>query len=195
MPISGNISRPKLSTDTTVAIEIDTKAITVSGNKINLPVVLNDLATSTFTVANCTTVNSNTTVNSTVGAFSNVRAGDSVSGTGIPGGAKVQSVATNGSSFVLSAAATAGGTVTLTFDPGTIDATLYILSIDHSISGSQIRVVPTLYQFDGSQARDGGSGYDAATTATAGSTAVDLSTITINLDTYLAKARKPRTNS
>jgi hypothetical protein len=195
MPISADITRPKLDTATTLSITIDTKTATITGNRINLPVVLDNLATSTFTVPSCTTVNTNTTVTASVGSFSNVRAGDSVSGTGIANGTKVQSVATNGSSIVLSAAATASGTVTLTFDPGTVDATLYILSINHSISGSQIRVVPTLYQFDGSQVRDSGSGYDAATTATAGNTPVDLATVTINLDSYLDKARKPRTNS
>lgn len=195
MPISGNISRPKLSTTTSVAITIDNKTPAFVGNKLNIPVVLDNVAIDTFTVANCTTTNTNTTVSGAVGAFNSVRAGDGVSGTGIPGGAKVQSVAANGSSFVLTAAATASGTVTLTFDPGTVDATLYILSIDHVITGSQVRIVPTLYQFDGTQVKDGGSGYDAATTATTGGTAIDLNSITMNLDDYLAKARKPRTNS
>lgn len=195
MPISGNIDRPKLSTTTTVAVSIDNKTPAFSGNKLNIPVVLDNVAIDTFTVASCTTTNSNTTVTGAVGAFSSVRAGDGVSGTGIAGGTKVQSVATNGSSIVLTAAATASGTVTLTFDPGTVDATLYILSINHVISGSTIRVVPTLYQFDGTQVKDGGSGYDAATTATAGNTPIDLASVTFNLDDYLSKARKPRTNS
>jgi hypothetical protein len=195
MPISGNISRPKLDTVTTLATSIDLKTPVVSGNRINIPVVLEDVTISTFTVPNCTTINTNTTVSAAAGSFNSVRAGDGVTGTGIPANTKVQSVAANGSSIVLSAAATAGGTVTLTFDPGTVDATLYILSLNHVFSGNVIRVVPTLYQFDGTQVKDSGSGYDAATIATAGSNPIELNPISINVDDYLNKARKPRTNS
>ena len=58
-----------------------------------------------------TTTNASTTV--TTGSTSNITVGASITGTGIPAGAKVSSV-TSSTAFVISAAATAAGTVTAT---------------------------------------------------------------------------------
>lgn len=64
-----------------------------------------------FTVENCTTTNTSTTVS--CDSTTPLRVGFPISGTGIPAGATVSSI-TDSSHFVLSSAATATGTVTLT---------------------------------------------------------------------------------
>lgn len=69
-----------------------------------------DLAAASSASGTTTNSSTNVTVASTVG----LSAGQAVSGTGIPVGATIQSI-TNSTTFVLSAAATASGTATLTF--------------------------------------------------------------------------------
>ena len=70
-------------------------------------------------VISCTTTNSDATV--TTADTSDFRAGTGVTGTGIPSGATIASV-TNATTFELSAAATASGTVNLTFDTAVFEA-------------------------------------------------------------------------
>ena len=70
-------------------------------------------------VLSCTTTNTDATV--TTASTADLRAGKGVTGTGIPAGATIASV-TNATTFELSAAATASGTVNLTFDTGVFEA-------------------------------------------------------------------------
>ena len=70
-------------------------------------------------VISCTTTNTDATV--TTADTSDLRAGTGVTGTGIPSGATIASV-TNATTFELSAAATASGTVNLTFDTAVFEA-------------------------------------------------------------------------
>ena len=70
-------------------------------------------------VISCTTTNTDATV--TTADTSDLRAGTGVTGTGIPSGATIASV-TNATTFELSAAATASGTVNLTFDTAIFEA-------------------------------------------------------------------------
>ena len=70
-------------------------------------------------VISCTTTNTDATV--TTADTSDFRAGTGVTGTGIPSGATIASV-TNATTFELSAAATASGTVNLTFDTAVFEA-------------------------------------------------------------------------
>lgn len=194
MPISASLSRPKADQVVTVSTSIVDKPVTVSGNKMLLRVVLEDVALPTFTVSSVTTANGSATVTASTGSFSNVRVGDTVSGTGIPGSTKVQTVNVAGSSMTLTAAATASGSITLTVNPGTIDATLYIMELEHVISGSTVTVKPTLYTFDGKNVADTtGTGDDGVTTTKG--TATTLGQSVLNIDTFLSNARKPRTNS
>jgi hypothetical protein len=67
----------------------------------------------TTTVANVTTTSASTTVTVASGGFPGVAAGMSVTGTGIAAGTTVSSV--SGNTLILSLAATASGTVTLSF--------------------------------------------------------------------------------
>jgi len=70
-------------------------------------------------VLSCTTTNTDATV--TTASTADLRAGKGVTGTGIAAGATIASV-TNATTFELSAAATASGTVNLTFDTGIFEA-------------------------------------------------------------------------
>ena len=70
-------------------------------------------------VISCTTTNTDATV--TTADTSDFRAGTGVTGTGIPSGATIASV-TKATTFELSAAATASGTVNLTFDTAVFEA-------------------------------------------------------------------------
>ena len=70
-------------------------------------------------VLSCTTTNTDATV--TTASTADLRAGTGVTGTGVPAGATIASV-TNATTFELSAAATASGTVNLTFDTGVFEA-------------------------------------------------------------------------
>jgi len=70
-------------------------------------------------VLSCTTINTDATV--TTASTADLRAGKGVTGTGIAAGATIASV-TNATTFELSAAATAAGTVNLTFDTGIFEA-------------------------------------------------------------------------
>ena len=70
-------------------------------------------------VLSCTTTNTDATV--TTASTADLRAGKGVTGTGVPAGATIASV-TNTTTFELSAAATASGTVNLTFDTAIFEA-------------------------------------------------------------------------
>ena len=93
-------------------------------------------SSTTFTISTisltCTTTNTSTNV--TTASTSTLVAGMSVNGTGIPAAATTISSITNSTTFVLSAAATASGTVSLTFGKATADATVTL-----TFSGSGIR--------------------------------------------------------
>lgn len=75
------------------------------------------------TAQSCTTTSGSTTISSAANLLqAGVQPGHAVSGSGIPAGATVVSVAANGGSAVISAAATASATVSLTFAGGSSSA-------------------------------------------------------------------------
>ena len=109
----------------------------VSGTGISTGATITSIPSSTtFTISTisltCTTTNTSTNV--TTASTSTLVAGMSVNGTGIPAAATTISSITNSTTFVLSAAATASGTVSLTFGKSTADATVTL-----TFSGSGIR--------------------------------------------------------
>ncbi|NEP57904.1 MAG: hypothetical protein F6K31_12915 [Symploca sp. SIO2G7] len=112
---------------TGAGIPVSTTVASIAGDGLSLELSQAANATGTviltfdtpgFTVDDCQTTNVGTTVTSTNNFnTAGVQAGDPVSGTGVPASTTVVSVAGDGLSLVLSQAATASGTVTLTFDP------------------------------------------------------------------------------
>ena len=109
----------------------------VSGTGISTGATITSIPSSTtFTISTvtltCTTTNTSTTV--TTASTSTLVVGMSVNGTGINPAATTISSITNSTTFVLSAAATASGTVSLTFGKSTADGTVTL-----TFSGSGIR--------------------------------------------------------
>jgi hypothetical protein len=109
-----------------------------------------------FTVPNSTVTSASTTVTTTnVPNFaqSGVYAGIPVSGTGIPAGAVVTSVATSGNSITISAAATTSATETLTFGDGAHVALSPVqLGLDNTFSALGGNLAPCAPPFPGNPA-------------------------------------------
>ncbi|MEH1786891.1 MAG: hypothetical protein V7L23_15260 [Nostoc sp.] len=102
-----------------------------------------------FTIA-ATTATGNVSV-STSASFAGVRVGDVVTGTGIATDQPVTVVAVVSNTVIhLSEAATASGTVTLTFNPPAVTATYYGIELQHTYSGSIVTLSAiVLHKFDG----------------------------------------------
>lgn len=139
-----------------------------------------------FTVANCTTTNGETAVTAAAGSFSFVRAGNPVSGTGIDTDTTVAAVAPDGSSITLSQAAIASGTVTLTFDPPALTATVFGVRVKILKQDSTVRLQATLHAFDGSL------GGTAGTPATATKSSATPLTESVDLDAFYLNIQVPR---
>lgn len=69
---------------------------------------------SSATISSVTTYNGLPVLTAAAGAFSDVVVGSTITGTGIPGSTTVLSISSDGSSLLMSANATASGTVTVT---------------------------------------------------------------------------------
>lgn len=185
-----NITRPKA--DLTVPLTIATVDGTVDESGTNnqsvyfLPVLLEDIDPEDFDVEDCV-LNETTTVTTSGNGFANVKVGDSVAGAGIPGSTTVASK-TNDNTIVLSDAATDSDTVTLTFDPPSIDPTLYGIRVQLSVSGNVMSVTTTGYKYSGSLG-------DQAGDTTNASASKILGRDTIDLDLFLTQARIARTNN
>lgn len=94
-----------------------------------------------FTVASCTTTADSTAVSSSAG-FGSVIVGTMVTGTGIDPGTYIITV-TDSSNIVLSRAANASGTVTLTFHNGVVHATIRFQNIDEAVSSGNTAIFDT----------------------------------------------------
>lgn len=142
-----------------------------------------------FTIASCTTTNGDATVTTTGGGFANVRAGDDISGTGIPGATTVLSVAVDNNSLELSANATASGTVTLTVDPPSLTATVCALKVTFAVNGKAIIPTCQFYSYDGTLEDTEGDDSNYTTV----SSLLVSPPVSINMDDFLNKIRVART--
>lgn len=142
-----------------------------------------------FTVASCTTTNASPTVTTTGGGFANVRAGDDISGTGIPAATTVLSVSVNNNSLELSANATANGVVTLTIDPPSLTATVCALKVTFAVNGKAIIPACEFYSYDGNLEDTVGDD----TNYTSLSSLLVSPPAAINMDDFLNNIRVART--
>lgn len=205
MALNLDISRPVLtavnSISPSAAIGTVIETDTAEEESFYIPIVLQNIDPPSFTVSSCTTTNGSTTVTATSGAFNTagvhqkgVRPGDVVTGTGIPSDTTVVSVASNGNSLVLSQAATASGTVTLTFDPPNMASVgLYAIKVKHtkSVGSPIVRVDLSLHKYDGT------IGGTAPTETNASSVTIlqaGTGNTQIDIDAVLTALRVPRTN-
>lgn len=142
---------------------------------------------STFTCASTTTTNESTTIS---GAnLTNVRVGDGITGTGIPGGTTIATKPT-ATTATLSQAATATGSVTVTITPPVLDANLIAIKTAMTQSGSELTFSISVYTTDGTLAQ--GTTADTSVYTSYTEVAAQRRTVTIDLDTFLTNARVAR---
>jgi len=191
MPVSvASGTRLKSTTTNALTVSLLAPAATLddSGDSIIQYIQLENITPnpSSFTCATTTTTNESTSIS---GAnLTNVRVGDGITGTGIPGGTTIATKPT-ATTATISQAATATGTPTVTITPADLDANLLAIKIDATQSGSEVTFAIKVYQSDGTSAK--GTTTDTSVYTDSGYTEVvaQRRTITIDLDTFLTAAR------
>jgi hypothetical protein len=185
-------TRQKSTTTNAITTNLIIKSPTIdAGNKAYVNrYSLDDIQPASFTVANCNGASGQAVVTTTA-SFSNVRPGDPVSGTNIPGGATVLSKQSD-TQITLSANITPSSlsNTTLTFTPAVVDATLLAHQTAFTQSGSVLTVTVTTKSFNGTKAY--GSADDAVAFSDTSGTVVKTYSFDIDLDTYLTNARIPK---
>jgi energy-converting hydrogenase Eha subunit E len=196
MPVTLELTRPKSvatntqNTDLTVGtvVEVDTSV----EESQYIPVRIGSIDPPPFTVSGCATTISSTSVTTTAGGFARVRAGDVITGTGIPASTTVTAKGSDNNSLTLSQAATATGTsLTLTFDPPAFTPTIYAIRIRYSKSGSAFGVALDFMTYDGTLGSTTATAANATKTTTL--LASDGQPISIDIDQFLTNARLDRT--
>lgn len=198
MAVSISVNRPKLnptnSYDISLATGSTAEVDSLSEESFYIPIRTGSIDPDSFTVASCTTTNNSTTVTTTSNGFLNVKVGDAVTGTGIAGGTTVSAKASN-TSITLSANATASGTVTLTFDPPSLQATLVAVKVKMVKSGDAQKLTPsvTLYVYDGSLGSTAGT--DSNATASYTLVPQEGASPVLDVNAFLNKIRVFQTNT
>lgn len=193
MAITLELSRPKLNTvnniSPTFTVGTVVETDTAQEESFFIPINMGSQDPPSFTVTSSVTTNASNSITTTNNGFENVKVGDLVTGTGIPVSTTV-SAKNNSNTITISNNATASGTVTLTFDPPAFVPSIYALKVTHSKSGSLINLSVNLYSYDGSLG--GTPGTSANATNNFNLISSSGSSITIDVDAFLAKARIPR---
>jgi len=196
MSITLGLVRPKTQTtnaqSTTLSVGSSTDTSTSTEESFFIPVQLSAVTPPTFTIPACTTTSSSETVTtSTANGFAEVYPGDGISGTGIPSGTTVASK-TNSTTIVLSQAATASGTATLTDTPPSITPTVYAIRVRHTAAGSVFGLLFDLFVYDGTLEGVAGSATNYARTVSL--VPVDGKQYQINIDSFLSNLRVPQSS-
>jgi len=139
-----------------------------------------------FDVESCTTTTGSNTVTAAAGSFDGVKVGNAVSGTGIPVACTVAAVSEDGSTLTLSDAATADGTVTLTFDPDPLTATVYGVELAITQTGYNVYIQAVGHVYDGSLGDTPGTPSNSTSSATLGGRQA------IDMDGFYTKIQIPR---
>lgn len=185
-------TRPLQTVVSNESDDFSTKPTVETGNKLQIPVVLEAL---TIPTINDATASYTLAVNDvTVADSSLFRVGDGIDST-VPGdfpvGAIIDGI-TDATTITVDLAPTATGT-DITVAPPALDVTTVIVELALTPSSSNLLITPKLYLFDGSNAADGltADGYDNLTPAEANKT-VNVAAQLVNLDTLKSNARQPR---
>lgn len=129
-------------------------------------------------------------------ANTNLRVGDAVTGTGIAASSHIASIQSNTQFTLNNTPEQAGSNSSLTVTPPTFDATLMIVATKFTGTSSQLMPSQEYYVFDGSQAFDANrNGDDEATINVASAGPLTSPPSSIDIDAFLVKARKAKTNS
>jgi hypothetical protein len=191
--VSGGV-RPKLTTTTSLSTNLTALTPTEAGSDIQIRVVDNTFAATTFNVVADITTGSDTLVGAT-NAFANIRVGDVLNSTSLDTDSVV-TAKTNNQTIVVDQVAT--GTATgesVAVTTGTLNATYYIVKLAHSLSGNKLTVVPTIYTMDGTKVSEGAVEDNDDNATTTDGTPTTLAGVTIDIDTFLTNARVPRVNA
>jgi hypothetical protein len=206
MAINLSIDRQKLNTTLAYPFDIISGTVEEDGQVLRLPVKLQNLTADPYTVAVDYANGSAdlTFVNSTGNPITDyIRPGDVISGDAVAFPASTEYVtavtedASNNVTVTVNAnTAQAGTGVNITFTPQPVNATVYIVELTFSTTGSNLRVSPKIYTLDGSVVEDGDqNGDDDAVVGNGTVTNLSPSVVTVNIDTFLEEARIDRTNS
>lgn len=189
MPIavSGG-TRPKSTTTNALTVSLLAPAGTLddSGDNIIFYIQLEDLTPNPVSFTCASTTTTDTSVNISGANLTNVRVGDGITGTGIPGGATIATKPT-ATTATLSAAATATGSVTVTITPPVLAANLIAIKAAATQSGSELTLDIKVYVADGTTAK--GTTVDTSTYADYTEVAAQRRTVVIDLDTFSTNAR------
>lgn len=192
------ITRPKLAATNVVNETLAADTPVVTSSYIELRVYVDNLTIDNQVIAADPGISwTGAIITGPAGTFDNVREGDVISSsTGWVSSQTVSAVSVDGSQVTASASADVDtNNEELTFTPGNIDSTLYILRLNHSTSGSILNVTPVISCLDGSGVADGSVLDDDDEVTFTDGTQKTLAGVAINLDSYLTQARVARTNS
>jgi hypothetical protein len=188
--------RPKAVTTVDTSLTLNGE-ITPDGDDYIVRIYASGITPDEFTVASCNASIVDLEVTGNIGAFTNVRVGDVITGTAIDTDTKVAAVADG--VITLDKAPIADVTdnsLEITVTPPELDATMFLIKITpRLLSGStQLDLFLTTGLLDGSKVEDAtGTGSDQVTMADVSSTR-NLNTINIQLDNYFSNARVSRAN-
>lgn len=205
--INISFDRPKLDPEIVTNLVIDADPIAIVDNEITLRVFLDDVVIPPIdivdlSVAPISWTTGGDTITGVIDTFNEVRIGDAVtstSGTDFASGQVVTDVSTDGASVTVSPvidgdvdSGQAGST--LTFNPGTLDTTLYVLKLIHNIEEEKLTVNIEAGVFDGNKVAEGTviDGSDNQTFDDGKRR--KITPLLFNLDKYLCNARVDRQN-
>lgn len=188
MAITSDLVRD-LSTQTetiTVTWVYDTVTENDANDTFTQPVCIT-ITPPTFNVASANVTTGSDTI---TGSFDNddVRVGDTITGTSIDTGTTV--VSKTNTEIVITPVAIGTATETITVDPGTFNATVFIIEQAIGSSGKNASLGSTIYRFDGTLASAGK--IETPANAVNATTAVAGQIVQVDIDDFYINARIPR---
>lgn len=205
--ITLNFDRPKLNQTLPDSVTLDVDTPVVSGDDIEIRFFLDNVLVDNQVINDLSSITWDTvspTITGGSGTFSSVRPGDvisSTSGTDFTSGQIVTDVSVTGNTVTLDAPAdgnTDSGQAgsSLTFTPGTLDTTLFILKLTNVIKEDTniLQVRPTVSTFTGTKSSEGTSDDDDDNLTFDDGRVRRLATLQFDLDQFLTNVRKARVN-
>ena len=197
MTVALNIDRPKLATTTVVAETLTPGTVANVSDSFELRVYLAGVTIDNTVIAASPGISwTGSVITGPADTFNAVRPGDVVSAaTGFTSSQIVSTVSADGSTVTTDVVADADtNNEILTFTPGDIDATVYYIKLDHTLSGNVLTLTPKVASFDGTLVADGATNDGDDNLTYSDGTEKVLPALTYNLDTFLSNARVARTN-
>lgn len=206
--INLSFDRPKLNQTVSEDVTVDVATPVINGSEIEIRffldnVQIDDIVLTDLSIEPITWVAGGTTISGGLDTFKDVRVGDvitSTSGTDFASGQIVTDVSVSFNSIEVDQpidgdADSGQAGSSLTFTPGVLDTTLYILKLDHVINDTTLYIRPEVSRFDGSRVAEGLTDDDSDDLPFAEGNKRKLATLRFDLDSYLTNARVSRVDS